>query len=101
MATAAKSKQHFFVVNQLGQSADRRGPFESAEAAAEWAEKNYAYPAWVVPAVPVMIVLVTVPLTMVVVDVAVVVTVPVEPPPTFPPDEAAINWICQLPEPLA
>ena len=53
MATAAKSKQHFFVVNQLGQSADRRGPFESAEAAAEWAEKNYAYPAWVVPAIPV------------------------------------------------
>lgn len=49
----AVKKQHFFVINQLGQSADRRGPFETAEAAREWAEKNYHYPAWIVPAEPV------------------------------------------------
>lgn len=49
----AVKKQHFFVVNQLGQSADRRGPFESAEAARTWAEKFYHYPAWIIPAEPV------------------------------------------------
>jgi hypothetical protein len=51
MATA---KKHYFLINQLGQSAARRGPFESAEAAREWAEKNYAnYPAWILPVEPV------------------------------------------------
>lgn len=52
MAAPAK-KQHFFVINQLGQSVDRRGPFVSAEAAQKWAEENYNYPAWIVPAIPV------------------------------------------------
>lgn len=51
MAAAAK-KMHYFVVNQLGQSADRRGPFESEEAALEWADAHYHYAAWVVPALP-------------------------------------------------
>jgi hypothetical protein len=46
-------KKHYFVINQTGMSADRRGPFESAEAAREWADKNYHYPAWIVPAEPV------------------------------------------------
>jgi len=49
----AVAKKHYFVINQLGQSADRRGPFESAEAAREWAEKQYHYPAWIIPAEPV------------------------------------------------
>jgi hypothetical protein len=48
MATA---KRHYFVVNQLGQSANRQGAFESREAAIEWAEKNYRqFPCWLVPA---------------------------------------------------
>lgn len=45
--------KHYFVINQLGQSADRRGPFVSAEAARKWAEKNYRFPAWIIPAEPV------------------------------------------------
>jgi len=43
---------HYFVVNQNMQSADRRGPFESEEAALEWADKNYNYVSWVIPALP-------------------------------------------------
>jgi hypothetical protein len=50
---AVAKKQHYFVINQMGQSADRRGPFVSAEAARQWAEKHYDYPAWIVPAEPV------------------------------------------------
>lgn len=46
-------KYHYFVINQLGGSADRRGPFVSEEAAATWAEKFYNYPAWVIPALPI------------------------------------------------
>lgn len=46
-------KKHYFVINQLGQSADRRGPFESREAAEAWAEKYYAHPAWVFAVEPV------------------------------------------------
>lgn len=49
---ASPVKRPHFVVNQLGQSADRRGPFESREAAEEWAQKHYNYPAWAVPASP-------------------------------------------------
>jgi hypothetical protein len=49
----AIAKKHVFVINQLGQSADRRGPFKDAEAAKAWAEKHYHYPAWLVPAEPV------------------------------------------------
>lgn len=48
----APRKYHYFVINQLGQSADRRGPFESREAAETWADANYNYPAWVIPAEP-------------------------------------------------
>jgi hypothetical protein len=51
MAVAAK-KQPVFLINQLGQSVDRRGAFESAEAAKAWAEKHYHYPAWIVPVEP-------------------------------------------------
>lgn len=51
MAVAAK-KQHVFVINQLGQSIDRRGPFASVEDAREFAEKHYSFPAWIVPAEP-------------------------------------------------
>ena len=47
-----KPKLHYFVINQLGQSADRRGPFESEEAAVEWADTLCPFPAWVVPARP-------------------------------------------------
>lgn len=50
---ASPRKYHYFVVNQLGQSADRRGPFISREAAEKWAEKFYSYPAWIIPAEPV------------------------------------------------
>jgi hypothetical protein len=49
----AVTKKHYFVINQLGQSADRRGPFASADAARKWAEEQYHYPAWIVPAEPV------------------------------------------------
>lgn len=45
-------KRHYFVINQLGSSADRRGPFASAEVARKWAHKHYNYPAWIVPAEP-------------------------------------------------
>lgn len=45
-------KRHYFVINQLGTSADRRGPFVSAEAARTWADKHYNFPAWIVPAEP-------------------------------------------------
>lgn len=48
----AAKKYHYFVVNQLGSSADRRGPFESEEAALEWADEHYGYAAWVIPALP-------------------------------------------------
>lgn len=51
---AAKTVLHYFVVNQNGSSADRRGPFESEEAATHWAETKYKdFPAWIVPAKPV------------------------------------------------
>lgn len=46
------ARKPHFVMNQLGQSADRRGPFESLEAAEYWAENHYGYPAWTVPAAP-------------------------------------------------
>jgi hypothetical protein len=51
MAVAAKT-YHYFVVNQNNQSADRRGPFVSEEAAMKWADKFYNYPAWIIPALP-------------------------------------------------
>lgn len=44
------AERHYFVINQQGISADRRGPFVSAAAAKEWVEKNYPFPCWVVPA---------------------------------------------------
>lgn len=44
------AEKHYFVINQMGQSADRRGPFVSAAAAKEWAERVYRYPCWIVPA---------------------------------------------------
>jgi hypothetical protein len=46
-------KYHYFLINQLGQSVDRRGPFVSAAAATEWCETNYQYPCWIVAAEPV------------------------------------------------
>lgn len=49
----AVPKKHYFLINQLGQSVDRRGPFESADAARSWCEENYQYPCWIVPAEPV------------------------------------------------
>lgn len=53
MATATTKKQHFFLINALGQSVHRHGPFGSAEAAQEFAEKHYPnFAAWIVPAVP-------------------------------------------------
>lgn len=50
----AVAKKHYFVMNQHGQSANRQGAFESAEAAREWAGKVYTnYPCWIVAAEPV------------------------------------------------
>jgi hypothetical protein len=49
---AGTRQYHYFVINQLGQSADRRGPFESREAATEWAATRYGYPAWILSAEP-------------------------------------------------
>lgn len=49
MATA---KKHYFLLNALGQSAARRGPFESPEAAREWCRKFFPHPAWVVAVEP-------------------------------------------------
>jgi hypothetical protein len=53
MAVSAKPKLHYFVINQLGQSCDRRGPFVSEDAAEKWAEKHFPAAAWIVPARPV------------------------------------------------
>lgn len=50
---AAKKVEHYFLINQLGQGANRLGPFVSYEAAEHYAEHHYHYPAWIVPAVPV------------------------------------------------
>lgn len=46
----APTEKHYFVINALGQSADRRGPFESPAAAHEWIKTNYHYPCWIVAA---------------------------------------------------
>lgn len=48
-----KPTLHYFVINQLGQSCDRRGPFVSEEAAEQWAEKHFPASAWIVPAKPI------------------------------------------------
>lgn len=50
---AAPRKYHYFVLNRLGASADRRGPFVTREAAEKWVEKFYHYEAWIVPAEPI------------------------------------------------
>jgi len=50
MAAPAKRITHFFVLNQLGQSAHRHGAFESREAAEAWVKAHYNFPCWLVPA---------------------------------------------------
>lgn len=45
----AASEKHYFVINQMGTSADRRGGFVSAQAARDWATKHYPYPCWILP----------------------------------------------------
>lgn len=43
--------EHYFVVTAMGTSAHRHGPFESREAAKDWAKKHYAnWPCWLLPA---------------------------------------------------
>lgn len=44
------AERHYFVINQEGRSAHRKGPFISAAAAREWADRVYRYPCWIVPA---------------------------------------------------
>lgn len=44
------AERHYFVINQHGQSATRRGPFVSAAAAKAWVEKNYKFPCWITSA---------------------------------------------------
>jgi hypothetical protein len=46
----AKKTTHYFVINQLGQSAHRHGAFESEEAAKTWVKAKYNFPCWLVPA---------------------------------------------------
>lgn len=46
----AAAEKHYFVINQQGLSADRRGPFVSAQAAKDWAKEFYRFPCWVIPA---------------------------------------------------
>lgn len=44
------AEKHYFVINQEGKSAHRRGAFVSADAARKWAGKHYPYPCWLLPA---------------------------------------------------
>lgn len=50
--TPIKDRPHF-VLNALGQSAHRKGPFVNREAALTWARTHYKdFPAWIVPCEP-------------------------------------------------
>ena len=44
------AERHYFVVNEEGRSAHRKGAFVSAQAAKEWAAKHYPYRCWLIPA---------------------------------------------------
>jgi hypothetical protein len=47
---APARKTHYFILNAQALSATRKGPFDSREAALEWAQKNFAhYPYWLLP----------------------------------------------------
>ena len=42
--------RHYFVINQEGRSAHRKGPFTTAAAARAWAERFYRFPCWIIGA---------------------------------------------------